>query len=133
MKLPTIKKILKEDVKGAPSWINGIIDPINTFMESVYTTLNKNVTLNDNIASFVKELTYRTPSTYPSGVLNVSFTNALKTKAIGVLVMQAVDNSSYTPVQIGNVPWIEDNSGIVIYGIEGLSASKSYNIRLVIF
>lgn len=133
MKLPTIKKILREDVKDAPSWIGGIIDPVNTFMENVYTALNKNISLTDNISSFIKEITYRTPSTYPMGVENVSFVNQLRTRATGVLVMQCFDNADYTPVATSNIAWVEDVNGIVIHTILGLSASKSYTVRLAVF
>lgn len=61
MKLPAQRKILREDLKGAPEYVNGIIDPVNSFMESTYQALNKNLTLNENIASFVKEITYLVP------------------------------------------------------------------------
>ncbi len=133
MKLPTIKKIVREDVKDAPSWINAIIDPINTFMENVYTALNKNITLTDNISSFVKEITYRTPSTYPNGVANMSFVNQLRSRATGVLVMQVVDSSTYEPRTCSNIAWNESVNGIVIFTILGLEASKTYTIRLLVF
>lgn len=133
MKLPTIKKIMREDLKNAPDWVGRLIDPVNSFMESVYTALNKNITLYDNISSFIKEITYRTPSTYPTGVDNISFLNELRARATGVVILQAFDNASYTPVSIGNISWIEDASGIVIYPVTGLQASKTYTIRLAVF
>lgn len=132
MKLPTIKKILREDVKDAPSWIAGIIDPVNSFMENVYTALNKSITLTDNISSFIKEVSYTTPASYPS-MANVSFLNTLRTRATGVIIMQAFETATYTPVSIGNLAWIEDVNGIVLYPISGLAASKTYTLRLVIF
>lgn len=134
MKLPTSKKILREDLKDAPPYVNGIIEPVNSFMETVYQALNKNITLNENIASFLKEISYTTPSTYPTGVQTVGFQNALRTRPIGVLLMQAYDKLSYTPPP-GPVyiPWIEDDGTITIYPITGLAASKTYLIRLVIF
>lgn len=133
MKLPTIKKIMREDLKSAPDWVGRLIDPVNSFMESVYTALNKNITLYDNISSFVKEVTYRTPATYPTGVDNVSFLNELRTRATGVVILQAFDNATYTPVSIGNIAWIEDASGIVIYPVTGLQASKTYTFRFAVF
>jgi hypothetical protein len=133
MKLPTIKKIMREDLKNAPDWVGRLIDPVNSFMESVYTALNKNITLYDNISSFIKEVTYRTPSTYPTGVDNISFLNELRSRATGVVILQAFDNATYTPVSIGNIAWIEDASGIVIYPVTGLQPSKTYTIRLAVF
>ncbi len=134
MKLPVIKKILREDIKGAPNWIQGIVDPVNQFMESTYQILNKNVTFNENFFSFIKEITYITPSTYPSGVSDISFQNTLKSKASGVIVAQAYDTSLYVPAP-GPVyaPWVENNNSIMISTITGLAASKTYLIRLVVF
>lgn len=134
IKLPTQKKILREDLKGAPDWINGVIDPTNTFMEKTYQALNKNITLTDNIASFVKELTYTTPAGYPT-MEPITFRNELKARPIGVMVMQVYDKATYIPAP-GPVyiPWVLDNAGdIMVYPITGLQASKTYLVRLVVF
>lgn len=133
MKLPQVKKILREDVKDAPDWIRGIIDPFNSFAENIYQALNKNITFTENTASFVKEVVYRTPSTYPSSVEPIEFQSLLKTKAIGVELFQVVERSTYTPpAGPVYVPWVEDNGVIRIFTITGLAADKSYLIRLLI-
>jgi len=133
MKLPSQKKILKEDLKGAPAWINGLIDPLNSFMESTYQALNRNITFTENVASFVKEITYKTSSTYPSGQETISFRNELKTKPIGCLVMQVYEKTTYTPAP-GPVyiPWVEDQGSVVVSTITGLEADKTYLIRLLV-
>ena len=132
MKLPTQKKIIREDVKGAPEWIDAVITPINSFMESVYNALNRNITFNENIAAFEKEIIYRTPTTYPV-MDNVTFVNELRTRARGVMLMQVVDRATYEPpVGPVYVPWIEDNKGIVIKPIQGLVADKTYQVRLLV-
>lgn len=134
MKLPTQRKILREDLKDAPPYVNGIIEPVNSFMESVYQALNKNITLQENIAAFLKELIYTTPSTYPSGVDIVSFQNTLRTRPIGLQLMQVYDRSTYTPPPGPvYVPWIDDNGTINVYPITGLEASKQYVVRLCVF
>lgn len=134
MRLPTQKKILREDLKGAPDWVRPMIDVLNSFMEAVYQALNKNITFSENIASFERELIYTTPSTYPTGVENVEFMTQLKTKARGLCVQQAYDRSTYVPAP-GPVyaPWVDDNGTLIVYPITGLEASKTYVIRLLIF
>lgn len=134
MRLPTQKKILKEDLKSAPEWVDPLILILNTFMENVYQCLNRNVTFTDNLASFIYTLTYKTPSTYPTGVDQIEFLNQLKTKASGVIVLQAYDKSNYVPAA-GPVyaPWVENNGSIVLGTLTGLEADKSYFIRLVVF
>jgi hypothetical protein len=130
--LPTIKKILREDVKDAPAWISAVIEPFNSLAEFVYQSLNKNITFNDNISCFIKELSYKTPSTYPT-MADVEFTNDLKFKATGVQLLQAVDRSNYVPAAGPvYVPWVENNGTIVISSIPGLAASKTYLIRLLV-
>lgn len=134
MRLPTQKRLLKEDLKDFPTGSVSMIDTINSFFENVYQCLNRNVTFQDNVASFIYTLTYTTPSTYPAGVEMVEFANQLKTKPIGVLVLQAYDKSNYVAA-IGPVyiPWVEVNNSINVGTITGLEASKSYLVRLAIF
>lgn len=133
MKLPTQKKILREDIKDAPPWINAVIEPVNTFMENTYQALNKNITFSENINSFVKELIYTTPSTYPTGVEIVTFQNTLRTRPTGIFLMQVYERSTYTPPP-GPVfiPWVDSQDGIQIYPLTGLEASKTYLVRLVV-
>ncbi len=132
MKLPVVKRILREDLKGAPDWVNFIIDPFNSFADTIYQALNKNITLSENVRCFIKEITYKTTSAYPVAD-DIQFMNDLKVKATGVQVLQAVDRSDYTPAP-GPVyaPWTEDNGNIIIRSITGLEASKLYTIRLLI-
>lgn len=134
MELPSIKRILREDVKDAPSWVIGLIDPLNGFMETVYQALNRNLTLNENVASFLTEQTYTTISTYPTGQALFQFKNLLKTRPIGVMVMQVYDKATYLPPP-GPVyiPWTLNGDQIVIRTITGLEADKTYLVRLVIF
>lgn len=131
-KLPTIKKILREDVKDAPPWISAIIEPFNSLAEFVYQSLNNSLTFRDNVACFVKELTYRTTTVYPV-MDDIQFTNDLKVKATGVEVLQAIEKSTYLPAP-GPVyiPWVENNGSIIVSSITGLESEKTYLIRLLV-
>ena len=134
MKLPTAKRILREDVKGIADQIGPVIDTLNSFMETVYQAMNRNMTFHENIRCQVKEIPYRTPSTYPAGVEKTKFLSELKVKATGLWPVFAVDKSDYSPAA-GPVyiPWVEDDGEIVISTITGLEASKIYTIRLIVF
>lgn len=132
MRLPTLKKILFEDLKGAPDWVRPMIDVLNSFMETVYQALNRNITFPENVACFIKEITYKTPAGYPT-MDPVYFQNELRTRATGVQVLQVYDKASYTPPPGPiYVPWIETNQRIAIYPITGLEAEKTYIVRLLI-
>jgi hypothetical protein len=133
VRLPTQKKVLREDVKGAPSWINPLIDTLNSFMETVYQALNKNVTFGENIGCVIKELSYTTVSTYPAGQPVTEFTTGLKTKATGLWVMQVYEKAIYAPPP-GPVwaPWVENNGNIELGTVTGLEASKTYLVRFLV-
>lgn len=133
MKLPSIKKILREDLGAdAPSWTSQIIDPVNSFMEAVYQSLNRNITNGENIASTIKELTVRTSSAYPV-MDEIKFDSGLKLRAMGVSVMQCYEKGTYVPAT-GPVyaAWVEINGQIIISSITGLVASKVYIIRFLV-
>ena len=130
MKIPPTKKILREDLKDAPKWVSGIIEPVNNFMESAYQIFNKNITDADNIACQIKELSYKTTSAYPAADI-MEFQSTLKGRATGVQLLQALDKATQTPAAGPvYVPWYDDNGVIKIYAITGLAASKTYLIRL---
>lgn len=132
MKIPSLKRILKEDLKDAPNWVDGIIGPVNSFMEYIYQSLNKNINDADNIACTIKEFTYITPSTYPV-MDDIEFLSGLKVKATSVILQQILVKSDYMPpVSAVYVPWFEKNGSIVIRPIVGLAASTSYIVRIKI-
>lgn len=127
MKLPIQKKILREDLKDAPDWANGIIQPINQFMEIMYQAMNKNVD-ETNLTSQIKEVVITVPSTYP--VMDaIKFQSTLKIKATGCTILQIINKSNYLPVASGNPAWIDNNGVITITEIQGLTASNTYTIR----
>ena len=134
MRLPAQSKIQIEDLKDAPKWASGLVDPLNSFMATVYQCLSKNVSLADNINCQVREFTYTTLATYPSGQPNLTIASELKSKATGLFLMQAIKKDDYTPVlSVVYIPWVENNGNIIIYPITGLAISTTYTIRVVIF
>ena len=63
-KLPSKRKLLREDLKEAPAWIDNLLGFINPFFEDVYFAFNKNITFKENIASQIRELNFETTATY---------------------------------------------------------------------
>ena len=132
MKIPSLKRILREDLKDAPTWVEGIIGPVNSFMEYIYQAMNKNINDADNIACSIREFTYITPSTYPT-MDDVEFQSGLKIKATSVILQQILVKETFLPpVSAVYVPWYENSGSIVIKPIVGLVASTSYLVRIKI-
>jgi hypothetical protein len=59
--LPPIKRISKEDIPEAPSWVEKIIYPVNLFFDSVYRALNGSLTMPENIVGQIKEISFPSP------------------------------------------------------------------------
>lgn len=132
MRLPQIKRILKEDLgAGVPTWVDRLISPLNTFMEAVYQALNKNITFSENIASFFVELTVKTDgsSTFEA----MSFLNQIKTRPRAVLICQAYVKETFAPVAAAAIAWNTDGTNVTVSEITGLSASTNYVVRLLVF
>ena len=70
-KLPSKRKLLREDVKEAPAWIDKILGFVNPFFEDVYFSLNKNITLRENIDCDIKEIVIETSTTYQNNIPNL--------------------------------------------------------------
>jgi len=127
MKLPIQKKILREDLKDAPDYINGVLGPLNQFMEIMYQAMNKNID-ETNLQSQIREVTVVVPSTYP--VMDaIKFQSTLKVKGTGCTILQCINKTTYLPVATGNPAWIDNNGVITITEITGLTASETYIIR----
>lgn len=132
MRLSTQKRILREDLKEAPGWIDGLIDPLNNFMESVYNALNSNLSIGENIMGFYQDVVYKTPSTYPV-MDTVKFINRLKVPAKNVQIAQVYEKNTYIPAEGPCfAPWIENSGTIFIYPVTGLVANKIYIVRFLI-
>lgn len=139
-KLPNQKRILREDLKEAPNWIERLITPLNSFMESVYYALNKNITFNENIACQIKTINFTTNSDYSTaspvvnGFTQLQFRHSLRTRPQGVIIMQTIKKeSSYVAItEAVTLDWYENNGIIYINYISGLEDSQEYDIKLLV-
>ena len=134
--LPSQKRILREDLKEAPKWIIKLITPLNSFMETVYSTLNRNVTFNENIACQIQDVEFTISNNYPTTFTTngtLSFSKSIRTKGIGVIILQVVDKTSGLVITNGvTADWTELNGKIIIRHISGLAQDKKYSVRLLV-
>lgn len=138
-KLPSIKVLSREDLKEAPEWIVKLITPLNSFMQSVYYALDKDITFSENIAAAVKEVKFVTRSDYTTAPVKtdgwdtLQIYNPLDTKPIGVYLIKIVDLTAYKiitePVM---VHWDYLDGYIKLTYITGLKDSNNYQINLMI-
>lgn len=134
MRLPNIQKILRQDVSEAPDWILKIIGPINGFFEEVYVGLNRNITFRENIGCNIVDFQITTPSTYPTDFTTISVQSKLKTVVEGVVLLKLTlkaDNMTLIK-QASTIEWTPVDGGARIDFISGLTASKTYNVRVMV-
>lgn len=133
--LPTVKSIRREDIgPDAPDWVDNLLGPLTTFMEAIYSALNKQITFQENIACTIREFQFSTSSTYTTGDFEViTFPSGLKTKPIGCMILQILNTSNASVIkQAVSLHW-EDLSGtITIRYISGLDDSTKYSMRVLV-
>lgn len=134
--LPSIRLISREEIKEAPSWIDKLLSPLNTFMGSVYDALNRNLTFAQNIRCTIKELRFTTEADYVSAdnFAELVFSTGLKVKAFGVTVQQLSKTASPSAVITAptSIDWTERDGEIHVRFVAGLEDSTAYFIRFLV-
>lgn len=131
--LPPYRRIGLEDVKGAPSWIEGLINVLNNFMETVYGALNRNLSFSENFRAEFKSFTLTAGVT--ADLNKFRFTTALKQKPTGVIPMQVYElGGNYVvltaPLSIPSWRW--ESGQIIIESISGLTSTKQYSVTVLV-
>ena len=129
-RLPSLKNLKTEDYPKQKSWIGKLLQPMNQFIQQVYSTLNGNVEFDSNIRSQIKRITVDTTDIdYP-----VKFQSTLGVKAQGLLVIDVRDLSS-NPTSLTNSVFIdfEDKNRVIhLNKIIGLNANTRYELTLLV-
>ena len=137
-KLPTVRRLSKEDIPDSPEWFDKVLTPLNIFFESIYGALNKDITFSENISCNIKELTITTPAAYVTNVVAstplTQFTNPLRNKPQGVITLALFEtNLPFGALSIPHsVEWTFLNEKIQITHISGLTAKVKYTLRILI-
>jgi hypothetical protein len=130
--LPKIRRILKEDLREAPSWFSKLLDPINTFMDSVYNAMNKNQTFGENVKGQIKSFQVTAGA---GAVNNTFFFTTTVSNPAGVILIRAIQNGS-TFVPLTSAPtiasWRHGDGMIYVDSITGLTAGQKYTITILV-
>lgn len=127
-KLPQFRRILREDFKDQP-WIEKLLLPLNAFMDSMVTALNRGLTFSDNFSSKVHEFRLvEDDITYP---IKVAWDR--KTLPTDMIVTRIVLVSGSNPTAAVQARWEYDGESILVNKFTGLDSSSEYKIRCIIF
>jgi len=133
--LPTFRRFTQSDVPTAPNWIGQVFNPLNVFCEQTVQTLNKNLTIGQNVQGQKFSTSVTTdgssafnPVTFQytgGGQPNCCFIGQIL-RADGTLITSPMSITSWF-LNINTNPYT-----VTINYIAGLSASTKYNITFVV-
>jgi hypothetical protein len=131
-KIPPIRRISTEDFKEQAGWIENLLGPINSYFEQTTTALNRGLTINDNFAGEIRDVTI--DGTYP---LKLAWLLSARPRAVLVGAIARTTGASFTQGSALQVQWSFNQSGqLQIDGVVGSltpapSAAAKYRITLV--
>lgn len=130
--LPPIKRITKEDLKDAPSWITRLLYPLNQFLDSVYGALNRNLTFEENIRAQITTFTIVAGAAASNNT--TSFALTLKRIPIGLFVVNKRKVSgNYAAIGAAvEVEWNYDGTAVQITSITGLTNGSTYSFTVIL-
>ena len=135
MKIPSFRRLYSSDYNATyKQLLDTLSGTINTGIETLYSALNNNLTLSDNLACTVGNVTVTVDSTgTPVSTTSVKLSNTLTIQ--GVVPLQVVDNTNSSNYPAGGVTisYSVNGQSINITNITGLIVGHSYNIRMVVF
>lgn len=111
--------------------------PINQVFETVYNTLNRQITFQDNFLSFQKNIQFKTLSTYTSDdwdPFSFGIPDNFQVKVSGVIILSLspVDTTLAAGSPATSLIWAENNRYVDINWIAGLADETSYNLSVLI-
>ena len=138
-KLPSTKRLSREDFPSdTPSWVMKIITPFNNLVETLYFALNKQLTFRDNFNCQVKEITFRTSSTYGNAPASanfkpLTFASTLNSQPDGLLIISLRQTNGVIITTATSADWSPGNGTIILNYVTGLTPSTEYKIRVLVF
>lgn len=129
MIIPTLKRLIVEDFPSQKSWIDKLIQPLNTFFEGISSALSKGLTFSDNFDGDIR--TIETSGVYP---IKLAWTRRNRPKAVWVVDWSAKSGSTPTISSAVQVQWSNGTDGsLQIDTIVGISPSSSvvYNVKII--
>lgn len=122
-KLPALKRIQLDDIKGVPAWFASVPIILNSFFQAVHSALDGNLTLVDNIKSEVLTISKRAP--FDGTVVPTDL------QPVTAVVLGRVDGS--TPTAPPVLQWHAEQNQIVIDTISNLTSGSTYKVTLILF
>ena len=123
------QRFTTEEFQEQASWIGKLFSSLNQFIGEVVTAFSNNLTVSENLYQEIREIKWlNSTSTYP-----LKFMTKFKTHPRGLVPIYLLNNTtgSYSTAQPW-VVWSYQDGQVIISDISGLTADKTYTIRLLV-
>jgi len=133
--LPQIRRLLVEDFIEQKEWISKLFIPLNNFMDGTFISLNRGITLRQNMAADIKTVTLnRVPTALDYASVGWNIPQAPISMHIGRIVR--TDNTAVVLAAAVQVQWEYDTrKGLRLTNLIGLTptSTETYDLTLAIF
>jgi hypothetical protein len=130
-KLPKISKLRKEDFpEEYDTLLEGLLYGINSFFETVYSALNKQLNFSENLNTQIVEVSVTAPIT---AARPLEFTRTINGLCKGIVVVELtnLDNAGEVLTTSPFCQFSNGESTVRVTNITGLTSGKRYRIRLL--
>lgn len=123
------QKFTLESFPTQASWIGNLLSPLNTFLNDLVIQFSNNLSIADNLFQEIKEIRFKNETNeFP-----LRFRTKFNVNPKGLLLIFIYDNTTSSPAALNPaIGWEFINGEIQISSISGLTASKTYTIRLLV-
>lgn len=136
--LPVFRRFTQQDVPTAPNWIANVFGPLNLFCEQTVQTLNKNLTIGDNVQGQKFSTTFTTLGLYLSGKftpITFQYTGGGQPTACLIGRIARTDGTLILTTPMVSSWFVNLNTNpytITINYIAGLDINTQYSVNLVV-
>jgi hypothetical protein len=134
-KLPNFKRLYKTDFKQEnQDLIEQLSFIINGAFDSIYQTLNQQVSLQDNIQCTVKDVTVVVDATgKPTSTSSMSLSANGQVTGLTVIMANNITNSTTYPTGMPFISYTVSGKTVIFNNITGLQANNKYTLRVIAF
>jgi hypothetical protein len=135
MKIQSYRRLFKGDFpRDQQEMVERLSSTLNIGIETLYTALNKNISLKDNIYGTYKEISY-VPTSDGTPETASGFQIDFNGRVLGLQVIRVENKSSVGTYPTGGVfiTYSQNGTQVNIDHITGLVAGDTYNIRVFAF
>jgi hypothetical protein len=118
-----------ESFREQADWIGNLLGPLNTFIQDTVIGIANNLTVADNLYQEIREIKFKNEAVnFP-----LKFRTKFSTFPKGFSQIYLYDNdTNEMSIESPVLKWTYSNGDFIINSITGLTANKTYTIRLLV-